>query len=173
MMDEKNTIQAVLAGDTDRYRELLERYQIGLIIHCRRLMRSDEDGEDCAQQAFIKAYDHLANFDAERGRFSTWLYRIATNVCTDALRKQKRVIPVSDIETLADAWTPDVFKEDAIQDVRTAVQSLMPPSHKQAIIAHYWEGKSYQAIANDMNVSINTVKSWLRRAKQQLKETLV
>ena len=172
MMNETEVIQAVIRGDIELFGELIERYHVGLVIHCRRIIGDDADGEDCAQQAFIKAYEHLASFDAERGKFSTWLYRIATNVCRDMLRKQKRRVLADDIDAFAEAFTPDVFLQESIREVRQAVKNLVPPSHQRVIVAYYWEGKTYQGIADEMNVSINTVKSWIRRARQQLREEL-
>ncbi|MET0779340.1 MAG: sigma-70 family RNA polymerase sigma factor [Candidatus Saccharimonadales bacterium] len=170
-MDEAQIITAVCNGDIDRYAELVERYQIGLIIYCDRLLGDRLEAEDTAQKAFIKAYDKLPTFDSSKARFSTWLYKIAANEAIDFLRKSKRTRPTEDIEELAPD-TPDVLEQELIREVRDAVLALVPPEHRRAVEAYYWEGKSYQAIADDMQVPINTVKSWLRRAKAQLREAL-
>jgi RNA polymerase sigma-70 factor, ECF subfamily len=170
-MNESEIISAVCGGDTDQYAELVERYQIGLIIYCERLIGDRTEAEDTTQKAFIKAYEKLSTFESEKGRFSTWLYRIAYNEAVDYLRKAKRIKPTDEVDEL-EPIVPDILQEELLREVRTAVLALVPPEHRRAVEAYYWEGKSYQAIADEMHVPINTVKSWLRRAKAQLKETL-
>lgn len=170
-MDEKQIITLVKNGNTDSYASLVERYHIGLVIYCERLVHDRMEAEDIAQKSFIKAYEKLAAFNPEKGRFSTWLYKIAYNEAIDTLRKAKNTTTIDSIE-YTDPVIPDFTAAELLSDVRKAVLALMPPEHRRAIQAYYWEGKSCQAIATDMQVSVNTVKSWLRRAKLQLKDTL-
>ncbi len=137
------------------------------------MLNDRTEAEDIAQKAFLKAYEKLADFDTKRARFSTWLYKIANNMAIDSLRTRGRSVPtvVSDIEALEPVYMM-VEKNELINEMRAAVLSLAPPEHRQAVEAYYWQGKSYQEIAEDMDVSINTVKSWLRRAKEQLRKEL-
>jgi RNA polymerase sigma-70 factor, ECF subfamily len=171
-MKEKHIIQAVLEGDAEQYRLLVERYQTGLIIHCENLMKNRADGEDIAQEAFIKAYQSLKNFDDDKARFSTWLYKIATNKAIDHLRKKKRSVNVEDIEQFADITMLVEVPEDEIMLLRQAVDGLEPPVYSQVIKAYFWEGKSYQEIARELDVTTNTVGTWMHRAKAQLKEAI-
>jgi RNA polymerase sigma-70 factor (ECF subfamily) len=172
-MNEAKIIAAICSGDADQYAGLVERYHIGLIIHCERLVKDRDDAEDIAQRAFIKAYEKIAVFDPSHARFSTWLYKIATNMALDFLRANKRQLPTEteDIETLSPVYLT-AEKDEQVREVRAAVAVLMPPEQRQAIQLYYWEGKSYQTIAKEMDVPINTVKSWLHRAKLQLREQL-
>jgi RNA polymerase sigma-70 factor (ECF subfamily) len=173
MMNEAEIIKQVCAGDLDLYGQLVERYRVGLIIHCDRLLSDRDEAEDIAQKAFIRAYEKLHDFDSGKARYSTWLYRIATNMSLDRLRAQKRIIP-SDMEDIegGEALHAALMHDETIREVRAAVLKLMPPEQRRVIEAYYWEGKSYQTIANEMDVPINTVKSWMRRAKQQLRSKL-
>lgn len=172
-MDETAIITAVRAGDVDQYTELVDRYQAGLIIHCDRMLRDRAEAEDIAQKAFIKAYEKLPVFDPSRSRFSTWLYKIATNMAIDSLRASNRSVPtmVEDIESLTPVYMT-VEKNELMGEMRAAILALVPPEHRHAIEAYYWHGKSCQIIAEEMNVPVSTVKSWLRRAKKQLREAL-
>lgn len=172
MMNEITTIRAVLAGDTNRYADLVERYHKGLIIHCERIVKDRVDAEDIAQDAFIKAYGQLAAYDPERSRFSTWLYKIATNKALDHLRKHSRQLNVEDIESLAEATMPLFIEEEEKETLRKAVRELTPPQYRHVIEAYYWQGKSYQQIASETNHSVNTIGTWMHRAKLQLKEKL-
>jgi RNA polymerase sigma-70 factor, ECF subfamily len=172
MMDEKKQISKILDGDSSAYQYLVERYQTGLIIHCERLVKDRDAAEDIAQESFIKAYQNLAEFDSSKGRFSTWLYRIAGNKAIDYLRTLKRKVDVENIEELADiATSPDLLQDEVVA-LHEAVDSLEPPIVSDIIKAYYWQGKSYQTIADEYELPINTVGTWIRRAKTQLKEKL-
>lgn len=173
MMNEHKCISAVLKGDADQYRILVERYQTGLIIHCENLLKDRESGEDIAQEAFIKAYNNLISFSKNKAMFSTWLYRIATNLCIDYLRKNKRKVRIDNLEEYAETVQPQVLDYDEIMAIQQAVETLEPPQYAEIIKAYFWEGKSYKEIAKLYNTSTNTVGTWVSRAKAQLKEKLV
>jgi RNA polymerase sigma-70 factor, ECF subfamily len=169
--DESKIIRSIIDG-SDRYAELVERYHVGLIIHCEQLVGDRDEAEDVAQEAFVKAYMQLRHYDASRARFSTWLYKIATNEALDYLRKNKRRVNVDDLETIAEATMPEYIEEDERRYVRQTVKELQPPEQRRVIEAYFWEGKSYQEIADEMQAPLNTVRTWIRRAKLQLKEKL-
>jgi RNA polymerase sigma-70 factor, ECF subfamily len=172
MMDEDKSISQILAGDTNQYRSLVERYQTGLIIHCENILKDRQDAEDVAQEAFLKAYKNLAAFSKDRARFSTWLYQIATNLCIDHLRKHKTKVVVEDIEKYAELVQPEGLEQDEVLAIRQAVDTLEPPQYAEIIKAYFWEGKSYREIAELHSTSVNTVGTWISRAKTQLREKL-
>lgn len=172
MMNEEQSIARVLEGDKEAYRELVERYQAGLIIHCENIMKDRQDGEDVAQEAFIKAYKNLSDFSNDKARFSTWLYRIATNLCIDYLRKNKRKVDVENIEEQLEAVQPRHIEEEEVLRIRHAVEQLEPPKYAEIIKAYFWEGKSYREIAATYKTSTNTIGTWISRAKLQLRENL-
>jgi RNA polymerase sigma-70 factor, ECF subfamily len=171
-MDENTIIQSVINGNINAYEQLVNRYHIGLIIHCERLTGDRQTAEDIAQEAFIKAFERLKDFDDTKSRFSTWLYKIASNKAIDHLRARKRSVPSEDIEIFAETAAPDYAAGEQHRIVRDAVAALQPPAHRQVVEAYYWQGKSYQQIADDLDISINTVRTRLRRAKQQLRSDL-
>lgn len=171
-MNEHNTIRTILDGNPNAYEHLVVRYHVGLIIHCERLVGDRDTAEDIAQESFIKAFNSLGDYDATKSRFSTWLYKIATNKAIDHLRAAKRKVPVEDIDTLADAAAPNYELEETKREVRDAVKNLHPPTYRHVIEAYYWHGKSYEQIASNLHIPINTVRTWLRRAKQQLRSDL-
>lgn len=171
-MNENTTIRKILAGNINAYEHLVVRYHVGLIIHCERLVGDRDAAEDIAQEAFIKAFNSLGTYDSGKSRFSTWLYKIATNKALDHLRAAKRKVPVEDIDTLTDTAAPNYELEETKREVRDAVAKLHPPTYRHVIEAYYWHGKSYEQIAESLNIPINTVRTWLRRAKQQLRSDL-
>lgn len=171
-MDEYITIKSVQDGDSEAYRLLVERYHVGLIIHCERLVKDRQIAEDLAQEAFVTAYKKINSYDNHKSKFSTWLYRIASNKSIDYLRKQNREVLTEDIEIFTQGAAPDYEAEEQKRQVRGAVSKLEPPTYRQVIEAYYWEGKTYEQIAADMNTPINTVRTWLRRAKEALRSEL-
>jgi RNA polymerase sigma-70 factor, ECF subfamily len=171
VMNETQIICAVLEGDIQAYANLVERYQVGLIIHCDHIVHDRAEAEDIAQKAFIKAYEKLPTFNPHKARFSTWLYRIATNLAIDTLRSHRSYVSLDKLELPAPP-DPSIFEAETAAETRQAVAALPSANHRRVIEAYYWEGQSYQEIATDMNVSINTIKSWLHRAKEQLRDKL-
>lgn len=169
-MNEETTIKVILGGDTSAYRQLVERYQTGLIIYCENIIKDRDVAEDIAQDAFVKAYYSLGKFDRSRGSFSTWLYRIATNKAKDHLRKNKqKAVAIS--EDLIVEEHPKLSGAE-ISEIRNVVANLKPPEYSHVIRAYYWEGKRYEDIAMELNVPKNTVATWISRAKQQLGKEL-
>jgi len=172
MNKETRVIEQIKNGEPEAYRELVERYQAGLIIHCENLLKDRQQGEDIAQEAFIKAYVNLKKFSEDKSKFSTWLYRIATNLCIDYLRKHKQTANIEDIESLTQTVDPASLHTDEITQLRDLVETLEPPKYAAIIKAYFWDGKSYQDIADQYDTSTNTIGTWISRAKQQLKEKL-
>lgn len=169
-MNEQELIQQVASGDTDAFAPLVERYHVGLIIYCEQFTHDRAAAEDIAQDAFIKAYRTIKKYHPEKGRFSTWLYRIARSCALDYCRAQKMAV---DIDTMPDIENVTHDLSDAEKsEVRAAVTSLQPPIYRQVIEAFYWDGKSYQTIAHEHNLPINTVRTHLRRAKVKLQGAL-
>lgn len=171
-MNENECIAAILNGDTEQYRQLVERYQAGLIIHCENITKNRHEGEDLAQDAFIKAYEKLSHFSSDKAAFSTWLYRIATNLCIDYMRHNKRKVSLANIEDRLEA-TQSAYEDIEMRDyVQQALKQLEPPKYAAVLKAYFWEGRSYDDIAKEYQTSTSTVGTWIRRAKLQLKEKL-
>lgn len=80
-------IKRVMKGDQDAFAEIVELYQHQLFQICYRMLGNRHEAEDIAQEAFTRAYVNIHTFDQKR-KFSTWLYRIATNLCIDRIRKK-------------------------------------------------------------------------------------
>lgn len=171
MMNETKIVEAVRGGDADSYALLVNRYQTGLIIHCENMLKSREEAEDVAQDAFITAYKKLDTFNPDEARFSTWLYKIATNKCIDILRKTKKTIEL-DAEKLSEQTMPVNLEEDEKLAIKNAVEQLEPPKFGEIIRSYYWQGKSYNELAKEYDTTVGTIGTWMRRAKLQLRKEL-
>lgn len=84
-------IRQVLKGDQNAYADIVNLYQHKLYQICYRMLGNKQEAEDIAQEAFVRAYINLHSYDQKR-KFSTWIYRIATNLCIDRIRKRSRII---------------------------------------------------------------------------------
>jgi RNA polymerase sigma-70 factor (ECF subfamily) len=172
-MEDQAVITKVRADDTQEYGLLLDRYQPGLVYHCYAMVRDADIAQDMAQEACIKAYLQLARYRPEY-RFSTWLYKIATNLCLDYLKKRCHV-SLEDVPELPSSDpTPDgkLIREEAAREVQVAVAHL-PLKYQTAISLYYWRGQTYEEIAEIMGVPLNTVRTWLRRANMARSNTQV
>lgn len=168
--DERTVINRILDGEQALYGVLIDRYKEGLYRHCFRFVRDEDAAEDIAQQTFIKAYVHLEKYDHIHA-FSTWLYKIATNVALEELRR-KKALPLDDSMTqLIVDGRPLPEQASIYAELHEAVNHL-PDKQRAVVNLHYFEGKKYEEIAKELDSTIGSVKSWMNRAKKQLKELL-
>lgn len=167
--DESELIARILDGDIERYGALVDRHKDALFRHCFYIMRDEDLAEDMAQEAFVRAYEQLARFDAEKGSFKTWLTTIATRLCLQYLRRERTVS--LDYEDMIESRHPTPTQDAIDQELHDAVLRLKP-QYRTVISLHYWQGYSYEEIAMVMDAPVGSVRGWLHRAKKQLKEAL-
>lgn len=171
---EKLIIAEVLEGHTDQYRLLVERYHRGLINHLANLLHNQTQAEDIAQEAFLQAYRKLSQFN-DSYAFSTWLYKIADNLAYRYLKQTRTTTQFEDIEesipdeheTPAEQFDRELNKES----VRKAIKAL-EPNYQQVVTLYYWEDFSYEQIAQVLDKPIGTVRTWLYRAKEEIRKEL-
>lgn len=171
-------------GHYEAFEELIHKYQQKVYSLCYRYAGNHDDANDLAQEAFIRVYHSINKFHF-KSAFSTWLYRVTSNVCLDEMRKKKRNSSVSldsPLETeegemyfhLPDQkYNPEIMAEqkDVQQIVHNAIQEL-PREQKITILLREMEGFSYDEMAEVLEVSSGTIKSRLNRARHNLKEIL-
>ena len=169
--DEKALIERSLVGDHQAYGVLVDRYKNAVYHHCFAMVRSEAVAEDLAQETFITAYYKLKLYDPQY-RFSTWVFKIATNKALNWLKRAAREVAADDelIASIASSHgSPVRAAEDS--ELHSAVRHLQP-NYRAVISLYYWQGLSYQEIAAILSVPVGSVKGWMSRAKLQLKEEL-
>lgn len=169
--DEQELIARSINGDHDAYAQLVDRYKNALYHHCFAIVRQEDVAEDIAQDTFITAYYKLRLYNPAF-RLSTWLFKIATNKALTWLKKAARETAADDdmIANIASHHTPpDV--EAQYGELHAAVGKLQP-TYRSVISLYYWQGLSYQEIATVLSAPTGSVKSWMRRAKQELRKEL-
>lgn len=168
--NEQELVAQIMDGDDFAYEQIINRYKDGLYRHCFKFTHDEDEAEDIAHEAFIEAFVHLDQYNPKY-RFSTWLYKIATNLALMYLRKRRDVrLDEGELErVLSDL--PDAHSQALYSELRDAVDEL-PLRYKTIVSMHYWQGKSYSEIAMHMGTSVGSVKGWMSRVKKQLKEKL-
>ena len=177
-------INLALEGDQQAYAKIVERFRgkiFGLIL---RMVKRKDVAEDLVQETFIKAFNSLASFNSEYA-FSTWLYKIAVNNCIDHFRKRRLQTfpldkPIDSKDGKIQREFPDsqeahpdrklIFKERKLM-IQHAIDSL-PPKYRHAIILRHTQDKSYEEIANELDIPLGTVKVRIFRAREMLKKSL-
>jgi len=177
----------VREGDAAAFTELVLRYQNRLLTVLEHLVGNREQAEDLAQEVFVRVFKARHRYEPE-AKFSTWLFTIANNIASNALRSRNRrrevgvpegngadSTPLS-LDQLAKAAsgaqpTRRLDKAEQAEIVRTAVAALSERQRMALLLAKF-EGMSYQDIAQTMDLSVQAIKSLLSRARVNLKEIL-
>lgn len=181
--EDSHLIQRALGGNDQAYKKLMYKYHDAIFNFIYRMVHDRQQVEDLTQEAFIKAFSSLKNFNDEYA-FSTWLYKIATNNSIDFIRKRKLQMYSIDkpIESKDSDYTfelPDESYEadkDLISDQRTRLLNSaiarLPEKYKKVIRLRHVEEKSYEEIAEILNLPIGTVKAHIFRAREVLYRSL-
>jgi RNA polymerase sigma-70 factor (ECF subfamily) len=167
---------AVQNGASNRFGELVERYEAKLLRYARKFLLDPEDAQDIVQDIFIKAYENLQSFDPSR-RFSPWIYRIAHNEFVNALKKKesRRTIFTIDFDTLfPHLQAVDTADSMAIErDTRETLDKYLDkldPKYREPLILYYLESMDYREIADILRIPISTVGVRLARARAMLQK---
>jgi RNA polymerase sigma-70 factor (ECF subfamily) len=174
LLSDEQLVKRILAGRTDEFRDLMRRHENAVFRLACRMLGRREEAEDAAQEAFLRVYQNLAQYEG-RGQFWPWVRRITVNIC---LRRIPREIPDGDIEAMVDAKCSEqdpvvfeVMKGVESGQVRRIVAGL-PALYRTAIILRYEEDLSCNEIAEVLGESLSAVKSRLFRAERMLAERL-
>jgi RNA polymerase sigma-70 factor (ECF subfamily) len=182
--EEKAIIERCKRGELAAFNELVKRYEKQVYNFAYRLTGNYDDASDIAQDAFLRVYNAIGSFRGDAS-FSTWLFRITTNVFLDE-RKKAKAHPHSSLDEHLELGessvarqiedpnpTPEELTENAerAQLLQNAVESL-PEYQRAMVVLYHTQQKSYEEIAEIMDLPIGTVKSRLNRARLALKEKL-
>ena len=176
---ELTIIRRVQHGDTEAFSVLVAAYEKNVFNVALQMTGNREDAEDMAQEAFLKAYNSLPSFRGD-SKFSSWLYRIVSNVCLDFKRRQSRrpssslTVEDDEGETLQldiadESQSPEALLERKLtrEAVRRGLASL-PDEQRQILLLREIQGLSYEEIAEAMDLEPGTVKSRIFRARKKL-----
>lgn len=176
-------IKQVLKGDQEAFGEIVEIYKDRIFSLCYRMLGNRHEAEDIAQEAFVRAYVNIESFQLNR-KFSTWLYRIATNLCIDRIRKKKpdyfldAEIAGTEGLTLysqlaATGKPPDAEVETLeLQEIVQSEIMRLPDKYRSVIILRYIDDLSLNEIAEALEMPLGTVKTRIHRGREALRKRL-
>lgn len=181
--EEAAEIAKALAGDQRAYEYLVDKHRSAIFHIINRIVRDTDAANDLVQETFMKAFSALASYRSEY-RFSTWLYKIAANSSIDFLRKRRiqalsldRPLETGDgtveIEVADYSFHPEheLVRKEQSYSINEAINSL-PPRYREVIIYRHKDDKSYEEIADLLNIPVGTVKARIFRARELLKKKL-
>ena len=180
-MTDEFTLRRAQKGDTAAFEQLITPHEQVIWRVCWHYTRHQEDAADCLQEAMLKAWRAIKTYRGECS-LKTWLYRIASTVCLDFLRRQKRLPETESADEMAEdegftpvdeAPTPDeaVIRAESADNIRAAIDAL-PAEMRTAIILYALQGMQYEEIADVTKTSVGTVKSRISRARQKIAKFL-
>jgi len=174
-------MRLVAEGDTTAFEKLVERHQALVAGTVARMLSSNSDVEDIAQQVFVRVWKSAGRYVA-RAKFTTWLLKITRNLVFNEMRRAKRhprvpaqIEPESEEMPLKDeaTATPDatLLQAELQSAIETAI-ALLPETQRMALVLRRYEELSYEEISDVLDLSVPAVKSLLFRARTELRERL-
>jgi RNA polymerase sigma-70 factor (ECF subfamily) len=186
LADETALIRSAQAGDSEAFEQLVRTYDQSVLRLAMNMLRSPEDARDVYQETFLRVYRNLANFRFDCS-FHTWIYRIATNICLDMLRKRKVRKEESPVLTTPDG-TVDRFESVADQSaeldpqrhllsgqIRTRVKDALAqlsPRERMVFEMRHYEGLRLRNIGEALGTTEEAAKNCLFRATQKMRVAL-
>ncbi|WP_273853857.1 RNA polymerase sigma factor SigW [Guptibacillus spartinae] len=179
----KRIVLKVRKGDHNAFGELVELYKDRVFALTYRMLGNRQEAEDVAQEAFIRAYTNIDRYQIDR-KFSTWLYRIATNLSIDRMRKKKPdyyldaevagtegLTMYSQVSTEEPLPEEEVVSLEAQEGIHQAILSL-PAKYRSAITLKYIQELSLKEISEILDLPVGTVKTRIHRGREALRKQL-
>lgn len=182
-MQDELLIRRAQRGDADAFEQLLLEHQKNVYNLCYRMAGNPDDAMDLSQETFLRAWRCLDQYQFASA-FSTWLYRLCSNICIDFLRKRRRqqTVPLTFEDADGEEQTyavPDAqpLPEEQVElklthETLAAAMAQLLPEHRAVLQLRVVNEMSYEQIADVLDIQIGTVKSRLSRARNQLKKIL-
>ncbi len=179
-MTDEELMLAVCNGDRAAYQIIVKQHLKPISHYAFRMLGNQKDTEDITQETFLRLWVNAAKWQADKSKLSTWLHRIAHNLCVDYLRKHGRVQTRDDFdETDLRNSTDSDLENGADIDSRSEIQSLneaikkLPENQRSALMLCHYQGFSNKDAAAIMNISVKALESAIARAKRSLRRTMI
>src|ERR687885_1874256 len=186
-LSEQEVVLMARAGREAAYRELIRRYERPVFALIYRMVRDRELAEDLSQETFVKALNAIESYRPEF-KFSSWIFKIANNAAIDHLRR--RELDTLSLDGSPHAETPEAMQATALQigakqetpldtveakELGTAIKAAigsLRPEYRSCILLRHVEGRAYEEIAEMLNLPLGTVKTYIHRARNELRQAL-
>jgi RNA polymerase sigma factor (sigma-70 family) len=172
-MSEADLVKKAQSGDREALIELLRCVESAIYRTAFYILGNEQDALDASQEALIRIYQKIHLFQ-EKSKFSTWVQRIVSNICLDKIRAKKETVSIDEHEMILpdrNNVEEEILRSSLSDDVHAAIAKL-PDVYRTVVVLRYLQELSYQEIAESLEMPLNTVKSYLFRARQQLQDLL-
>ncbi|MET3730235.1 RNA polymerase sigma-70 factor (ECF subfamily) [Fictibacillus halophilus] len=176
-----NMVTQVKKGDQEAFEGIVDLFKDKIYRHCFRMVGNGHEAEDLAQETFLRAYRNIGKYNSEY-KFSTWIFRIATNLCIDRLRKKKpdyyldAEVPGTEGATMYSQLSSEeplpeevVTENEEWNELQAEIMKL-PEKYRTAILLKYVEDLSLEEISKIMDIPVPTVKTRIHRGREALKK---
>jgi RNA polymerase sigma-70 factor, ECF subfamily len=186
-LTDQEVVLRARSGQETAYRELIRRYERPIFALLFRMVRDRELAEDLSQETFVKALNAIESYRPEF-KFSSWIFKIANNAAIDHLRR--RELDTLSLDGSPHAETPEAIEATALQigdrqetaleevearelggEIETAISRLRP-EYRSCILLRHVEGRAYEEIAEILGLPLGTVKTYIHRARNELRLSL-
>ena len=157
-------------GEILAFEILVKRYQARLVRWVVRKGMNEEDAAEVVQDALLAVYRTIERVDVKQ-KFTTYLFAVVKNMAVSRLRRTKKEGPLPETVAGDDDVVERVVAKEEGERVRKAVRNL-PEKQRRVVELYYWENLRYEQIAQKLKTPINTVRTWLFRAKEKLEEEM-
>lgn len=159
-------------GDIQALKDLYERHKDKVYALALRLTNNVQDAEDIVQEVFVQVYHKIADFRGDAA-FSSWLYRVTTNIALSALRRRKRHARETAVEeVISKGHRPRAPTTRLLKPFLEEAIASLPPKSRMVFVLHDIQGYQHNEIASMLNCSVGTSKSQLHKARAQLRKSL-
>ena len=170
--EEAHIIKEILNGKTEQYEYFLDRYGQQVFVLVDRIVSCQEDAEELTQDVFLKAFQQLSSFKAESS-FSTWIYRIATNLAISAVRKKRNdVLRLEDsvFANLSDTQVDEALEDESEEQMERLQQAMnqLEADERALITLYYLEEKPLAEVAFILGMTEGNAKVKLHRIRKKL-----
>lgn len=163
-VDDRILLDAARDGDLDAFAAIVRRHHAAVYRVALRMLGSDADAQDAAQETFVRAWRGLGSF-REESAVSTWLYRIATRRCLDLIARRRTTEQLGEVEVAArDDPAERTEQRERLEAVLRAI-SRLPGDQRAALVLREFEGLAYEQVAEALDISVSAVKGRLHRAR--------
>jgi len=164
-------ITEALKGKESAFKELYDAYKHRLFLVCLRYMKERSNAEDCLQEGFVNIFRNLKQFNKERGQFESWAKRVVTNVCLEKLRKSSLYLVEVSHANMIESKEIDVLSKLTLKEMMELIQEL-PVGYRTIFNMYVIDGYTHREIGETLNISINTSKTQLMKARLMLQKRL-
>ncbi|MBK9254698.1 MAG: sigma-70 family RNA polymerase sigma factor [Saprospiraceae bacterium] len=168
---EKDLLTLCLKDDLKAQNKLYDLYKVSMFVLCQRYFSQRDDAQDALQEGFVKVYRDLYQYDSSKGTLGSWMKRVFINTCLEILRKKR--IDFNNLDDIGEIPYQDagVISDLNHKDLTRLIQKL-PAGYRTVFNLYIIEGYTHGEIAEKLNISENTSKTQLMKAKIALKRSL-